>query len=219
MGSPENLGSSSEIHAGQTRKGETVVSDDRSSDLPGPAGPSGNSGLSPEEKKRILRERARKLAKPPEEEDRGQEVVEVIEFNLAHERYAMDVQYVREVYPLKDLTPVPCVPSFVLGIMSVRGQIISITDIRQFFDLPAKEITDQSKVLILRNDKMEMGILADSVVGERKIPVAEIQTDMPMLRGLREHYVRGVTQDRLVVIDVDKFLSDDAMVVHQEVDE
>jgi purine-binding chemotaxis protein CheW len=174
---------------------------------------------SQEEKKRILRERAIKLAHPPEEDDKSQQFLEVIEFWLAHERYAVEVEFVREVYPLKDLTPVPCTPPFVLGIINIRGQIVSVTDIKQFFDLPKKAISDQSRVLILKNHKMELGILADMVVGERKLPLADIQTDMPSFVGQREHYVRGVTQDRLVVMNADKFLSDDAIVVHQEVGE
>lgn len=175
------------------------------------------STVSEEDKRRILRERAIKLAQPPEEDDKSQQFVEVIEFWLAHERYAVEVEYVREVYPLKGLTPVPCTPSFILGIINIRGQIVSVTDIKRFFDLPTKECTDQSRVLILKNHKMELGILADSVVGERKIPLADIQSDMPSFIGPREHYVRGVTQDRLVVMNADKFLSDDAIVVHQEV--
>lgn len=173
--------------------------------------------VSEDDRKRILKERALKLAQPPEEDDKSRQFLEVIEFWLAHERYAVEVEYVREVYPLKGLTPVPCTPSFVLGIINIRGQIVSVTDIKQFFDLPRKEITDQSRVLILRNHKMELGILADAVVGERKIPLTDIQSDMPSFIGPREHYVRGVTQDRLVVMNADKFLSDDAIVVHQEV--
>jgi purine-binding chemotaxis protein CheW len=203
---------------GGGKRAKDIVPVESSSDrLDAPVTAHGNRTLSAEEKKRILRERAQKLAKPPEEDSQTQECLEVIEFVLAHERYAMDVRYVKEVYPLKDLTPVPCTPSFVLGIINVRGQVVSVTDIKHFFNLPAKEPTDQAKVLILKNHKMEMGILADAVIGERKIPLVDIQSDLPTLRGLREHYVRGVTQDRLVVMDVEKVLLDDAIIVHQEV--
>ena len=43
--------------------------------------------------------------------------------------------FVREVYPLKDYTPLPCTPPFVLGLVNVRGQIISVIDIKKFFDI------------------------------------------------------------------------------------
>lgn len=167
--------------------------------------------------KRILRERAKKLARKPDTEESQEAFLEVIEFALADERYAIEVEFVREVCLLKDLTPVPCTPSFILGIINVRGQVISVTDVKEFFDLPRREVTDSSRVLILKNRVMELGILADSVVGERKIPFNSIQSNMPALTGIREHYIKGVAGDRLVVINGEKLLSDDNIVVHQEV--
>lgn len=170
-----------------------------------------------EEKKRIFKERARRLAQRPSTEDSQEETLELIEFMLAHERYAIEVAYVREVYPLKDMTTVPCTPSFVLGIISVRGQVISVVDVKDFFDLPKKEITDTFRVIIVKNDDMEFGILADAVIGETKLPVAKIQSDMPSLKGVRSQYVKGVTQERLIIMDVDKLLSDESIIVHEEV--
>lgn len=170
-----------------------------------------------EDKKKIFKERARRLAQRPSTEDSREETLELIEFMLAHERYAIEVAYVREVYPLKDMTPVPCTPPFVLGIISVRGQVISVVDVKDFFDLPRKEITDTFRVIIVKNDDMEFGILADAVIGETKLPVAMIQSDMPSLKGMRSHYVKGVTQERLIIMDVDKLLSDESIIVHEEV--
>ena len=66
---------------------------------------------------------------------------------------------------------------------------------------------------------MELGILADEVLGERKIEMAEIHSGMVNMGKLRSDFVRGVTKDRLVVLDADKLLSDKAIVVHQEVGE
>ncbi len=170
-----------------------------------------------DEKRRILRERARKLARKPDSEEARGALLEVIEFGLADERYAIEVEFVKEVCLLKDLTPVPCTPSFILGIINVRGQVISVTDVRDFFDLPKKETTESSRVLILNNRAMELGILAESVTGQRKIPLDSVQSNMPALTGIREHYIKGVTSDRLVIINGDKLLSDDNIVVHQEV--
>jgi purine-binding chemotaxis protein CheW len=173
--------------------------------------------MSLEEKKVILRERARKLAHKPESGDQDGECLVVVEFMLAHERYAIEMDYIREVYPLRDLTPVPCTPSFVLGIINVRGQVISVADVKEFFDLPKKDLTDDHRVLIVGNDNMDMGILADRVVGERRIPLHEIQAELPTLKSVREGYIRGVTKDRLVVMNINKLLNDENIVVHQEV--
>ncbi|MFH0825662.1 MAG: chemotaxis protein CheW, partial [Pseudomonadota bacterium] len=105
--------------------------------------------LSREEKNLILRERAKRIAQRPETEEGEAETIELIEFTLAHEHYAVEVGYVREVYPLRDMIPVPCTPSFIMGIINVRGQVVSVTDIRGFFDLPRKETGDGFRVLIM----------------------------------------------------------------------
>jgi purine-binding chemotaxis protein CheW len=172
--------------------------------------------ISSEEKKRILKERARRLARRPETEAIEEESVKVIEFTLAQERYAVQVEFVREVYTLRDLTPVPCAPSFVLGIINVRGQVISVLDLKEFFDLPRKQISDQSRVLILHGKDMEFGIVAESVLGERKIPVSRIQSDIPGIHSIRGDFIWGVTADRLVVIDVENMFTDKSIIVHQE---
>jgi purine-binding chemotaxis protein CheW len=62
-----------------------------------------------------------------------------------------------------------------------------------------------------------LGILADEVIGETKIPVSAIQGEMPSMGRIKEEYVRGVTKERLIVLNADKLLSDSTIVVHQEV--
>jgi len=165
----------------------------------------------------ILRERALKLARKSTEEDRGEQTVELIEFVLGQERYALEVRYVREVYPLKDMTPIPCTPSFVLGMINVRGNVVSVMDVKEFFDLPRGELTDMSRVLILKNQFMEVGVLADQVLGERKIPVSEVNTGSAAVGRIRDNYVKGITRERLIVLDGENLLSDKGIVVHQEI--
>jgi len=171
--------------------------------------------LSPEEQRLILRERALALAREPEKEETAASL-EVVEFLLAYERYGIESSYIREVYPLKDLTPLPCTPPFVLGIMNVRGKILSVIDIRKFFDLPQKGLTDLNKVIIVHDDFMEFGILADAILGVRLIPVRELQPSLPTLTEVRADYLKGVTEERLVVLDGGAILSDRRIVVHEE---
>lgn len=166
----------------------------------------------------ILRARARELAREPEREAATEEFLRVVEFLLAHERYAVESVYIREVYPLKELTPLPCTPPFILGIINVRGQILTVIDIKKFFDLPEKGLTDLNKVIILSADGMELGILADAIVGVRVLPLQEIQPPPPTLTGIRAEYLRGVTGERTVVLDVTRILDDEKIVVREEVE-
>lgn len=171
----------------------------------------------PEEKKRILKERARALAQEPKIKEGAEGYIEAVEFQLAYERYAIESFYVQEVYPMKELTPLPCTPSFVLGIINVRGQVLSVIDIKRFFDLPEKGLTDLNKVIIIQDQKMEFGILADLILGVRLIPLEEIQPSLPTLTGIREEYLKGVTKESVVILDAGRLLSDKKIIIHEEV--
>ena len=169
----------------------------------------------PEERKRILRARAELLARQTDR-DAYAGTVEVVEFMLANERYGIESSYVREVYPLRDYTPLPCTPSFVLGLLNLRAQIISVIDIKKFFDMPEKGISDPNKVIIVSDGKMIFGILADVILDVRGIAVEDIQSSIPTLTGICEQFLRGVTRERTVILDAAKLLADKYIVVYEE---
>ena len=166
------------------------------------------------EKKLILKSRAEALAREPEKERHGDQI-EIVEFVLAYEKYGVESSYVREVYPLKEYTPVPCTPNFVLGIINVRGEILPVIDIRKFFDLPEKGLGDLNRVIILFSEDMEFGILADSIVGVSIVPVEGLQAVPPTFTGLRQEYLRGITGERTAVLDAGRILSDPRIIVNE----
>src|SRR5258706_6075135 len=168
-----------------------------------------------DEKRITLRARAKALAGERNAEQDGQTWLEVIEFVVAYETFAIESSYVREVYPLKELTQLPGTPDFVLGVINVRGQIVSVVDPKQFFGLPQKGLTDLNKVILISDGKMEFGLLADAVIGLRRIPLEELQPSLPTLTGLRAELLKGVTSERLVVLDAARVLSDKRLIVQQ----
>jgi purine-binding chemotaxis protein CheW len=170
--------------------------------------------LSPAE---ILRSRARALARPTERIPPVDTLIELLEFRLAQERYAVETVYVREVYPLRNLTPLPCVPPFVLGVVNVRGQILPVLDIKKFFGLPEQGLTDLHRIVVVRDNGIELGLLADVVVAVRSIPVESLQSSLPTLTEIRAEYLKGVTAERLVVLDLARILADPKIVIHEEV--
>ena len=177
-----------------------------------------NEFAPPAEKRRqILRARAQQLAAEAPAAVLPGAQIEVLEFVLAQEHYALETALVREVYPLKELTPLPGTPRFVLGIANVRGRIMSVIDIKKFFDLPEKGLTDLNRIIILQDGAMEFGVLADSIVGARWLALAELQSSLPTLTGIRSEYLKGITGQRLVVLDAKKLLADRSIVVDEEV--
>jgi len=116
------------------------------------------------------------------------------------------------------LTPLPGTPVFVLGIINIRGEILSVIDIKKFFELPDKGLTDLNKVIVLQSENMLFGILADTIVGARQIPLTAIQPSLPTLTGIREEYLKGVTAERTVVLDAEKLLADEKITVQEQVE-
>lgn len=164
----------------------------------------------------ILHERAVQLARVPEQPAEPDTLLHVLEFALAAERYAVETKFVQEVYPLKDLSPLPCSPSFVAGVVNVRGRILPVLDLRRFFDLPGRGITDLHRVILVQGHDLEFGLLADVVNGMLTLPVGKLQTTFPTMSGIQSQFLKGVTADCLIVIDLARVMADPGIVIHEE---
>ena len=182
--------------------------------------PSNASGHpSAEETQRILQTRALALAQEPLREEAADEDLEILEFTLAYERYAIESHFVRQVASLENLTPLPCTPAFVLGIANLRGALYPVIDLRKFFELPEKGLTSFNKIIVLQSGKILLSILADTIIGVRRILKNHIQPSLPTLTGLRKSYLMGITPERLVVLDAEKLLMDESINVQEQVAE
>jgi purine-binding chemotaxis protein CheW len=165
----------------------------------------------------ILLNRARELARPLKDKEHENEVLKIVEFQLGGEIYGLELDHILEVYPLRKLTPMPGVPSFVKGIINVRGHIVSVIDLRIFFEMNCQELTDSTSVIILQSKNMEFGILADAIVGIDTIAKKEIMPSLPTLTGMRADFLKGVSKERLVILDGAKLLADTRLIVDEEV--
>lgn len=175
-------------------------------------------GLTPESQREILKARAQKLARAEMDTEEKELPLEVVEFRLADETYAVECIHIGEVYRLKSLTPIPGTPDFVLGIINIRGRIVSVIDMKTFFELPQKGLSDLTRVIVLKKEGMEFGILAEEVMGTTSVYPGDIQPPLPTLTGIRGEYLKGIAKNRLIVLDADKLLSDEKMIINQEME-
>ena len=166
----------------------------------------------------ILRLRAEALARRRDDDDVAGTQLELLEFSLAHERYAVESRYITEVHTLQELTPLPGVPAFVRGIVNLRGRILPVFDLKKFFALPERGVTDLHRIIVVRGHDLELGLLADVVSSVRTIATASLAPPLPTLSQIAAEYLRGVSEERLVVLDLDRILADPKIVVHDEVD-
>lgn len=172
-----------------------------------------------EKRNATLEARARLLARAPEAEKNEGEQFDVVEFVLAYERYGIPTSCVREVFPLAELTTLPGAPAFVLGVANVRGRIVPVMDIKRFFDLPAKGLTNLNKLIIVRKGDLEIGILADELLGVRSVGLATLQPPLPTMTGIRAEYLRGIGADRLAILDMESILGDRRILVEKTTEE
>lgn len=167
------------------------------------------------EKLQILKERAAALAVPVQlAEDEGQ-CIHALGFLLSDEKYYIDETFVVEVLPLMELTPLPCTPSFILGIINVRGRILSVINLKEFLNLPAKGITNLNRVIVVKKNEIEIGLLVDEISMNIEIELDKIQREYIATSAVQKKFLIGVTADQSVVFDIDKFLSDDEIIINE----
>ena len=175
-----------------------------------------------ERKSRIFGERARRLARGAHDEDDGADRTEVVEFLLGDERCAVESRYVGEVFPPFRMTPIPCTPPFVAGVVNLRGRIVSVVDLKILFGMPASERSEPAgrrgsqRIILLSSNDMELGLLADGVPGIAVISRAALHPPLPALKGARGTYVLGIGENGLAVLDGAKILSDSSLIVNEE---
>ena len=171
---------------------------------------------SPEEVARMLRERAQALARPPEEAEPAAEVLDLMVFTIAGERYGIGTDHILEVVPLRELTLVPCTPPVILGVLNYRGRILPVVDLRRLFELAGQGATDRSQVVAVEVDGMTFGITADAVAGTIRVGAHEVAPPPAMLAGDRHALIRGVTRDMVAVLDLKAMARDPRIAVNEE---
>lgn len=180
--------------------------------LPSPCKKIGVDIENPEQVQAILEKRARKIARPVVPEDEAVPV-EILKFRLAYQEYAFSMENIREVVLTGEITPVPGTPKYIAGICAIRGEIISLVDLREFFKIREMGLTDLNRVIVITDKTTTFGILADFITGigmirkEMLSPVRKDQTQ------IGEQYILGAVND-LIVLDVVALLKDPAMVVN-----
>jgi len=156
----------------------------------------------------LLTERAKKIARPKTTLSEAA-VAEVLKFRLAYREYALEMQYIREVILTGEITPVPGTPDYISGICVVRGEIISLVDLRVLLSIPQKGLTDLNRVIVVTDKSLSFGILADQITGIGIIELGNIVQPEPA----RSRYVKGVAEGQLTVLDAAALFADPKMVI------
>ncbi len=135
-----------------------------------------------------------------------------VTFRLENETYGINVMQVQEVLRVTEIAPVPGAQAFILGIINLRGNVVTVVDTRQRFGLMPKELDDASRIIIIETENQVIGILVDSVAEVTEIPSNQIETAPNVGNEENSKYILGVTSrdsELLILVDLNKFLSED----------
>ena len=130
------------------------------------------------------------------------ELRQFISFSVGAEEYGLELLRVKEVIRVREITWLPKAPSFVKGIINLRGDVISIIDLRDKFGLESREDTEQTRVIVVEMDGRLMGMVVDSASQVVRIPADQIDPPPPVPGGFSQEFITGVAklEDRLVIL-------------------
>ncbi|MBP3142487.1 chemotaxis protein CheW [Aliivibrio fischeri] len=140
------------------------------------------------------------------------EVLQWVTFQLEEETYGINVMQVREVLRHTEIAPVPGAPDYVLGIINLRGNVVTVIDTRSRFGLMQGEITDNTRIIVIESERQVIGIFVDSVAEVVYLRSSEIDTTPSVGTEESAKFIQGVSNrdgNLLILVDLNKLLSDD----------
>lgn len=135
-----------------------------------------------------------------------------VTFMLDGEKYGINVTQVREVLRNIEIAPVPGAPSYVLGIINLRGNVVTIVDTRARFGLSPLDIKQESRIVIIEIMDQSVGLLVDSIAEVADIPQSQIELTPNVGNDDSSKYIQGVHSrngELLILVAVEKVLSDE----------
>lgn len=140
------------------------------------------------------------------------EVIQWVTFRLAEETYGINVMEVQEVLRVSEIAPVPGAPHYVLGIINLRGNVVTVIDTRIRLGLTTTEVTDSTRIVIIEGAKHVVGILVDCVAEVVDLPMSEVESAPSVGNDESAKYIQGVASrdsELLILVDLNKLLTDE----------
>ena len=140
----------------------------------------------------------------------GEELDEMISFSIDEEDYAVNIQTVKEVIRIKEISRLPKTPSFVKGVINLRGDVIPIIDLRDKFGLEQREYTKMTRVIVAELDGRPVGMAVDSASQVIRISSSDIEPPPPLVGGLSGEYLRGIGklgEKLIILLNIDRILT------------
>lgn len=141
--------------------------------------------------------------------------MKAIVFQLKDEEYGVDVHQVRSIERLQEITRVPRTPSFVKGVINLRGVVTPVIDLRSRFELDETEPTDETRIIIVNANDLEVGMIVDSANDVIDVPASAVEQAPKVVGGIDAEYLDGVAKlERrlLILLNLEKVLNPEEII-------
>ncbi|MCK4951125.1 MAG: chemotaxis protein CheW [Gammaproteobacteria bacterium] len=143
-------------------------------------------------------------------DNKEDEIIQWVTFRLDNEVYGINVMQVQEVLRVTEIAPVPGAPDYVMGIINLRGNVVTVIETRKRFGLQSGEIDDSTRIVIVEADGNVVGILVDAVAEVVDLKRSEIESSPNVGNEESSKYIDGVASyndNLLILVDINKLLS------------
>jgi len=136
--------------------------------------------------------------------------IQVACFRLGDDLYAADIMRIKEIIRPQKLTSLPKAPSFVEGVINLRGAVIPVVDIRSRFDLPKRPVDQSTRLLIVKVAGQLLGLVVDDVTEVITVPVKDIKPSPQVSASIDAEYLVGVclvNDNMVMLLNLDRIIS------------
>jgi purine-binding chemotaxis protein CheW len=139
----------------------------------------------------------------------GDELLQLVSFNIGDEEFGVDILRVQEINRMLEVTRVPNAPSYVDGVINLRGKVIPIVDLRERFGMERREHDKNTRIIVVELSGNTLGFVVDAVREVLRIPRSVTEPPPQLVGGVRDEYITAVGKldDRLLILlDLDKII-------------
>lgn len=146
-----------------------------------------------------------------DEDDEDTMANRYLTFHIGDEDFALDILYVKEIVGIQKITEVPDMPVYIKGVINLRGQVITLIDVRLRFEMPFRDYDERTCVIVVDINNMQVGMVVDMVSDVSEISEDNISPPPQLAYSARHQYIKGmgkIGDDVKIILDIQKLLFD-----------
>lgn len=163
-----------------------------------------------------LRERAEHFARQDNKQLLVVDHKDFIRFRVGEkELYGISYEYIEQILPAERLTPVPCTPRYIAGVINWCGQLLTVIDIAQLFNIANNRQHKNTTIIVVSDHKMTVGIMIDEIEENGRFSPSQLEAPLLNAELNSTKFIKGIWQGRVTILDIENLLSDQQIIINK----